>query len=76
MSTGIPSGVTPIWTVSMDERMGQPTVSSVTPRQSKHRQLTLGGGAAVAAHARHDEGVRAQALQLGHDRGQDGRRCR
>ena len=33
MRTGMPCSVTPICTVSMDERMGQPTASSVTPRE-------------------------------------------
>ena len=31
MRTGMPSTVSPMRTVSMDERMGQPTASSVTP---------------------------------------------
>ena len=58
---------TPISTVSMLERMGAPTVSSVDAHAGQHVALALGRGAAVAAHGREEEGLAAGQADLGGD---------
>ena len=59
----------PSSTTSIDERIGAPHASSVTPRLAQDLHLPLGRGAAVAAHRRDDERGRAGVADEPHERG-------
>src|SRR5215218_3894107 len=59
MYTGTPRPVSPISTTSIDERIGAPQNSSVTPRESRISTCPP----AVATHRRHYEGLCLHLLQ-------------
>ena len=50
----------PSTTVSISDRIGQPTEASVTPSSASKLALALGGAAAVAPHRGDDERIEAQ----------------
>ena len=65
-NTGTPGTTSPRSTVSIEERISQPIAAGVIPIAGQDRELALGGRAAVAAHRRDDEHVRARLPEALH----------